>query len=544
MSPERFEAYLQELEPPSTLDGEAQGRWRAEARQQLMALAAAYEEMGHVPEEALQAALRQLRAMPRSPARRDHFPMFRAAGRRARVFGRRLVPVAAGALLLVILGSVVANEIAGRALERELTAVRAQGQPLTLREAAPLEVPDAENAAVVYAEAFQQLARAEPVALPSGQHRMSAEQEQALRDILSAGDKTPRAAATAAIRKLLAETEPALERSRVAAAMPRCRFPVNWEDGFGALLPHLPQINLLSRLLAAHAITAAEDGRAAEAVVDVASIVRMARHLSGEPTLVGQLIQYACLGNAQHALERLMESASLTEAQSREFSEALAGLDVYGSFGRALQSERCLGLWGFDFARRDPGKLAQLTGPESEPVLLVIPRLWLVGKPLLKMDEVVYLRLMGREVALAGLRRRIAPDEWDEARMRLPWYAVMSRFFVPALGRASDRRDITVARIGLAQWALVLHVYQQRTGHYPAAAEAAARSVGWALPQDPFSGGAFHYRRQGDGYLLYSFGANGRDDGGRNAGGRTRELSGTAPVATRQEDDIAWRTGG
>ena len=35
------------------------------------------------------------------------------------------------------------------------------------------------------------------------------------------------------------------------------------------------------------------------------------------------------------------------------------------------------------------------------------------------------------------------------------------------------------------------------------------------IPQDVFSDGDLHYRREGNGYLLYSVGMNGRDDGGR-----------------------------
>ncbi|OQB35679.1 MAG: hypothetical protein BWY09_02206 [Candidatus Hydrogenedentes bacterium ADurb.Bin179] len=35
-----------------------------------------------------------------------------------------------------------------------------------------------------------------------------------------------------------------------------------------------------------------------------------------------------------------------------------------------------------------------------------------------------------------------------------------------------------------------------------------------AMPMDPFSQQPFHYRREGDGYMLYSVSANGIDDGG------------------------------
>jgi hypothetical protein len=56
----RLERYLEELERPLTaLTPEARAEWREEARQHLAALAAAHEELGSSPEEAVEAALRQ-----------------------------------------------------------------------------------------------------------------------------------------------------------------------------------------------------------------------------------------------------------------------------------------------------------------------------------------------------------------------------------------------------------------------------------------------------------------------------------------------------
>jgi len=37
-----------------------------------------------------------------------------------------------------------------------------------------------------------------------------------------------------------------------------------------------------------------------------------------------------------------------------------------------------------------------------------------------------------------------------------------------------------------------------------------------SVPSDVFSGKAIVYRAQSDGYLLYSIGPNGKDDGGRS----------------------------
>src|SRR5947209_3644884 len=60
MHPSRLDEYLDRLsEPVTVLSAREQQEWREEARQHLLCLAAAYEELGSSPEEALEAALRQ-----------------------------------------------------------------------------------------------------------------------------------------------------------------------------------------------------------------------------------------------------------------------------------------------------------------------------------------------------------------------------------------------------------------------------------------------------------------------------------------------------
>ena len=56
-----------------------------------------------------------------------------------------------------------------------------------------------------------------------------------------------------------------------------------------------------------------------------------------------------------------------------------------------------------------------------------------------------------------------------------------------------------------------------------------------AIPEDIFSGGELHYKPQADGYLLYSVGPNGKDDGGRNQNDRPAppDLIGCDNIAVR-----------
>jgi hypothetical protein len=84
----------------------------------------------------------------------------------------------------------------------------------------------------------------------------------------------------------------------------------------------------------------------------------------------------------------------------------------------------------------------------------------------------------------------------------------------PVFSRATEARDKSVARIGLAQHAMALRVFQIETGQYPASLAQLRAKVKWPLPPDPFTGKDFVYRRAGAGYLLYSIGPNMRDEGG------------------------------
>ncbi len=57
-------------------------------------------------------------------------------------------------LLIVSLAHLYINVMPEKQVEREFARMRAQGEPVTLEEAAPPEVPDAENAALIYEQAF------------------------------------------------------------------------------------------------------------------------------------------------------------------------------------------------------------------------------------------------------------------------------------------------------------------------------------------------------------------------------------------------------
>ena len=66
--------------------------------------------------------------------------------------------------------------------------------------------------------------------------------------------------------------------------------------------------------------------------------------------------------------------------------------------------------------------------------------------------------------------------------------------------------------------AFALAAYQRDQGRYPAKLDGLAPKYLASIPEDLFSGKALIYRPEEKGYLLYSVGVNGRDEGGRSYG--------------------------
>ena len=127
--------------------------------------------------------------------------------------------------------------------------------------------------------------------------------------------------------------------------------------------------------------------------------------------------------------------------------------------------------------------------------------------------------------------RRIRDDLHDEVVASVSWTAKLSAFFNPRevnskqvaltfvdshlvmLTKSEDGLEI---QRNLNEVAFALAAYRIDHGSYPARLNDLRPAYLKEVPKNVFAGDAdLHYSRKGDGYLLYSVGENGKDDGGR-----------------------------
>jgi len=81
----------------------------------------------------------------------------------------------------------------------------------------------------------------------------------------------------------------------------------------------------------------------------------------------------------------------------------------------------------------------------------------------------------------------------------------------PVMDRTKLSAQRREAEIAVARIALALKAYHADRGRYPKSL-ADLRAAGFDLPMDPFAGADLRYRRENQGFIVYSLGPNMADD--------------------------------
>ena len=371
---------------------------------------------------------------------------------------------------------------------RQHDAVRrleAMGVPLDPAKLAKPAIPASRNAAVVYGQAFNAI-------------DLSTADEEFAGDV-SAGKLSLEVGWVAAqASDLFERNRRALVLLHRASAMPECDFGVN------PMVPspaptHFAGLRQSSRLLRFESAVFSHVNRPDDAVAACAVNVRLA-NAAEEPYLIAELVRYAIIAIASRALEETLAESQPSERACRSLAAEIARMDLAASYVETMKGECAVG-----YATQ--ARLA----PPSRPGRLLAR--------LTQSDPQSYLAMMADVIEEAPLAYRetiaLHPEalEGEEPGLQLPT-RVFARMLVPLYIKVKSKRDQSIATLDLDHLALLLKAYKARHGQYPDSLADLAKYAGYALPTDPFSGQPYVYKPTGDGFHIYSWGPNLKDDGG------------------------------
>jgi hypothetical protein len=220
------------------------------------------------------------------------------------------------------------------------------------------------------------------------------------------------------------------------------------------------------------------------------------------------LVRVNICGNAINAMYEVLDEGYPTEEHVPVIVLELDKLRDRTSLARALEAERCFQL-AHD-RRFIAGKA--------------------VARPFRLLDQLTYLDFSAKVTnlaALPGYESRDALKELTDRVNRTSKLKVTARTLIPALVRALGVQDTVVASCDIAEMVLYLKLYKKSTGSYPEELAAIVPEYIQELPLDPFTGGAYVYRKESEGFVLYSVSVNLVDDGGK---------------PDVREGDIVWRS--
>jgi hypothetical protein len=417
-----------------------------------------------------------------------------------------LVLVVTG-ILAVVLWIMGMHGAALRKVEGEVARIQAAGEPITIDElyAQSRVPPGTRDITPLWLAALN--------SLDEQKFNADAKPLPIVGEVL--GNDLP-AADVAAAEQLLGKWDVTVQATLAASrAEGECRIPVEFNDGFSALLPNVQKLRGLSRMMLLRSRVAMAKGDTEQAVESVEAIFGASRALSHQMLLVEHLVRLATAQVALREVERLLNEAELSEKQLARLKGHVEALDFQAGQVRSLHGERGMGYHIF----RHPEQMDMTKGDfvnKANPGEGGITR---------AADCLVYLELQKELIAAAGEAYPDALARADRVEMRLKSLAgsknplerynhMFTLLIMPAMNATLQATARNLAHRDLVLCALSARQYQHARGELPASLAGLVPQYLPAVPTDPFDGQPLRFVAKPDGVALYSIGRDLKDDGG------------------------------
>ena len=386
--------------------------------------------------------------------------------------------------------------------ESKLDKIRKAGYPTNTEELDKFytKIPDSENVAVIYEEAFANYQNNPPTDIfnqliicgvaPMPSDTEALDQEK--KDI--------------AIR-YLAENSKALELLRTAAKVPKARFKadfISWNN------KHLSNLRQGARLLGMEGVISLENSDSAKFVQCVKDSVSLGCSLDDEPVIISTLVQRAIQSVSLSNIQRALARNDFTDEQLHEMYDAFCRYEEYRTLQRAFIGERCFVKYfdKFDICYNTT-RMGKIRWYCSKIIFRV--------SGLRKINCIGYLNIINETVGICSpppeemLRRS---KEIQKRISELPAYMSACKNISFSLMNGFNNKCLGLADVACKRAALAVERYRLKYGKLPENLSDLKGEFIEKVPLDPFDGKELRYRKLPKGYMIYSIGRDCVDNGG------------------------------
>jgi len=404
-------------------------------------------------------------------------------------------------------------------VDAKLQAIRMAGLPTNGKElnAYYPAVPDNENAALVMTQAFALMQnypddRSNEVAnfkMPTRGQSLAAEQKQLLSGYVEMNSA-------------------ALDKMREAIKLPESRYPVDYTPGPATLLPHLSKLRDLAKIVRYESLLASESGDTTNTVDAIENLVGMTHTLDQEPDVIAQLVRISLCAIAENSLENCLNVNSLNESELVGLASAFSSAEKTNLMARALLGELAINTPVFQLVRSRSKSAVELVEGAQQVGRFSTHALdsWLIHEPRFfraigfwDRDLLYYLDVMETNIALdsfAPPQNLAAADNLEKANQEMERkHYYLSKLFITALFKTVIKEANNFAYLRTSIAAIAVERFRLAHGRLPENLNELVPQFLSAVPIDPFDGASLRYHCLAKGYVIYSVGSDGHDDGGR-----------------------------
>lgn len=390
------------------------------------------------------------------------------------------------------------------AVRQEMAAIRVEAGAVAL-SVAPPRVPDSQNAAVLYRQAWEALAARNDE--PEKWDRAVAEWLHPSEGKFNPDDER--------MRVFLERSQPAIELLRKAAERPACNFGTQYNPpSVAVVLPSLSKMRDLSRLLCLSSRAAASKGRMADAMDDLHAAWVLAEHCTAEPALIASLVAFAAEAQAFDTFQYVLDHGTLNH-ESLDATSSTVPVSYQDALHRSMQMETAFGMSMFTMAdpamafpaERAPGVANAVIGAAAPYRVF----LW-------SADVAAYLRWMHRYEQLSSEPFFKSVSEWQSPRQKAGREGVgglLASIIAPSFSRSAELAATADAQRRLVTLTIAMWRYRLAEGSFPSDLGQLVPHYVFEVPTDPFSGESIKMARTDDGIIIYSVGPDLNDDGGK-----------------------------
>jgi len=392
-------------------------------------------------------------------------------------------------------------------IQSQILALRAANEPVTAQDLARLfpDPPPGEDAGILLSNAFN---------LASDNHPPGST------PIISSGPM-PRheSLAEPMARQLRAYCEDTKSIFEQTTPWPdKLRFASHWQNGVeNYSTAHFVKVRVFVQFLAVQALDAIEVKDATRATEILTRSFQFSQTVPSD-SLVSHMIRQACVGLTATMTERALNRVSFNNAQLTLLADALPPAST-NSFSNALRGEHVYAIWAFQEIKAGRSLDSITTRHRGRETWW--KELWQKLKPhrneYSDRDFVRYLSLCRPSLEALALPPAQAIMNITELMNAYSTNATseVAQAILANWTKALRTHFDYEARLAVLRTALAVERYRlAHDGKFPPSLNALVPAYLREVPRDPFDEQPLRFKPLSPGYVIYSIGADGVDDGG------------------------------